>query len=71
MNLINIKINSMNTDLYKTEKREYTTPAIVVVGLDNEISLQLESDPPVPGNEGISAVPEFFDQNPFNVKSCC
>ncbi|HEY6914125.1 MAG TPA: hypothetical protein VI413_05565 [Paludibacter sp.] len=61
----------MKTYLYNTEKREYITPVILVVGLDNEISLQLESAPPVPGNEGISAVPEFFDQNPFNVENCC
>lgn len=61
----------MNTNLNNTEKREYITPAIVVVGLDNEISLQLESVPPVPGNEGLSAVPEFFNQNPFNTENGC
>ena len=51
-------------------KREYIAPVVLKINLDNEISLQLESGPPVPGNEEISKVPEFFNKSPFNPANC-
>ncbi len=66
----NIKNDSMNTVLNNGKKREYQAPEIIVVGLDNEISLQLESSPPYPGNENISMSPEYFNQSPFGSENC-
>jgi len=56
----------MNIHSNNTEKHEYIAPSILVINLDNDISLQLESSPPVFENEGLTAVPEFFKQNPFH-----
>ena len=43
----------MKTTMKTTKKRVYATPEIQVVNLDNEISLQLESDPPVNGDDEV------------------
>jgi len=51
-------------------KQKYVVPEILVICLDNEISLHLESDPPIPENEEITVVREFFEQNPFNPRNC-
>jgi len=45
-------------------KRVYTAPVIEHVKLDNEISLILESDPPIGPFEGKNA-PEYFNNDPF------
>ena len=49
----------------KYMKRKYSVPNIHEIKLDNEISLQLASDPP--SYEGLNAgkIPECFIQNPF------
>lgn len=59
----------MKTSLNNIGKREYIVPEIFVITLDNEISLQLESTPPVPGNEELSVASEFFSQSPFHLQN--
>lgn len=50
----------MKTEIIKSIlKREYVTPNIDCIQLDNNISLQLESDPAIGPFETMSA-PEFF-----------
>ena len=46
------------------EKKQYTAPAIEIIELDNEISLALESAPPVGPSETLNSV-----QNPFKQES--
>lgn len=48
------------------EKLTYTTPQIERIKLDNEISLALESAPPVFPGEGISAT-EYFNNDPLKL----
>lgn len=45
----------------KVIKREYQSPAIERVVLDNEISLSLNSLPPDGPDEGIGKTPEYFN----------
>ncbi len=53
----------------KTTKKEYIEPNIDVIVLDNEISLVLESStPPIGPSETKNAVPDYFENNPFNTK---
>jgi len=47
-----------------TEKRTYNTPQLELVKLDNDISLILESEPPVGPDEALSS-PQFFNNDPF------
>ena len=52
----------------KTEdkkNREYTTPVVESIELDNEISLILASAPPGGPGEVIGAAPEYFNPDPF------
>ena len=46
------------------EKKTYTAPAIEIIFLDNEISLALESAPPVGPSETLNSI-----QSPFKQKS--
>ena len=46
------------------EKKKYTEPAIEIIMLDNEISLALESSPPVGPSETLNSI-----QNPFKQES--
>ena len=55
----------MRTSEKTTEKRMYNSPEIVCVELDNEISLALESTPPVGPGEGASLAPEYMNNDPF------
>lgn len=50
----------------KIEKRNYATPLIEQIKLDNEISLALESTPPLGPWEVSKNAPEYFNNNPFN-----
>lgn len=43
----------------------YTAPQIELVELDNEISLALESTPPMGPNESRNIMPESYNDNPF------
>ncbi len=49
-------------------KKTYIAPLIELIKLDNEISLALESTPPVGPEEGYNNFhqPEKFDANIFN-----
>lgn len=49
-------------------RREYISPKLTYTKLDNSISLELQSEPPVgPGEPGFSAqAPEYFNNNPLN-----
>jgi hypothetical protein len=54
------------TDKMET-KKTYTAPIIELVLLDNEISLALESNPPLgPEETSNSLAPELFNNNPLN-----
>lgn len=48
--------------------RKYIAPDIVLIKLDNEISLALESTPPEGPNEVYNITPTQFNNNPFNNK---
>ncbi len=49
------------------QKKTYCTPIIEHIRLDNEISLALESEPPVFPGEGLSKAPEYFNNDPFKL----
>ncbi len=49
-------------------KRTYKTPEIEYVMMDSEISLQLQSNPPIPGNENTGALmKDNFDNEPYKM----
>ena len=48
-----------------TAKRMYNCPEIFSIKLDNEISLVLESNPPIGPDEGISFSPGYLKLDPF------
>ncbi len=43
----------------------YTTPRIELISLDNEISLALESAPPVGPGEGLLKTTEYPNNDPY------
>ena len=47
------------------DKRVYSKPEIMVMKLDNEISLAMASAPPEGPDEVMNSVPEFFNNDPF------
>ena len=52
----------------EAKKRIYISPEIQLIELDNEISLQLASEPPVPENgEEVFNKPEYFNNDPYKV----
>ena len=58
----------MHTSKTKLTKREYTVPKVECVKLDNEISLVLESNPPVSGKETQNTnTPEYFKNDPLKM----
>lgn len=64
MSIYNILQNTPAILLEKV-RGKYLTPSITCINLDKEISLQLESDPPVLPNEGRVIAPEYFNNDPF------
>lgn len=55
-------------ETYINSKKEYQSPVINLILLDNEISLALQSTPPpAPGEPGYtgSLAPEFLNNDPF------
>ena len=50
------------------EKRDYLVPMIVEIKLDSEITLILESAPPIGPNEGYLKTPEYLNNNPFKAE---
>jgi len=53
----------MNSQL--KEKRKYFAPLIECILLDNEISLSMESYPPIRPNELTGLTPEYLNNDPF------
>ena len=50
----------------KNHKRAYNIPQLIKVSLDNEISLELESNPPGgPGEVQNLHAPDYFNNDPF------
>lgn len=47
------------------EKKRYIVPCIEIIFLDNEISLALESNPPIGPNEEALLSPKYFNSDPF------
>lgn len=47
------------------EIRAYVSPKIEFIKLDNEISLVLESTPPVGPEEGSLQIKDYFNSNPY------
>jgi hypothetical protein len=50
---------------HNIEKREYTVPVVEHIKLDNEISLALESAPPIAPGEFSNNAPQYFNNDPF------
>jgi len=48
-------------------KRVYIPPTLEQIKLDNEISLILESNPPVGPYESLNKVPDCFQSDPFKI----
>jgi len=56
----------MSTIQESTKKRAYLFPVIECIKLDSEISLTLDSNtPPVYGDEIVSLIPTFLNNDPF------
>lgn len=55
----------MKTQSENAKKRIYDTPQIEQIKLDNEISLALESTPPVFELTKNAGAPEYFNADPF------
>jgi len=60
----------MKRILMTTAKRNYIAPAVELIKLDNEISLQLTSDAPYGPGENQSKAPEYFNSDPFKENLC-
>lgn len=60
-------MNIINND----NKRNYITPEVAIIKLDNEISLALASDPPAGPGEGSGGTyaPEYMKQDPFKAQN--
>lgn len=55
----------MNSTNKITEKRSYFPPIVDKIELDNEISLALESSPPIGPDEGAYLSPDYLENDPF------
>lgn len=49
------------------KKHEYVVPEIKCITLDSEISLQMESTPPIPINESNASMPGYFNNDPLKM----
>jgi hypothetical protein len=52
------------------KKKKYRAPRIKWIPLDNEISLALESSPPLGPSEGFISSPDKKNQDPFKSNNC-
>ena len=57
----------MKTQMENNQKRAYFAPQIKQIKLDNEISLVLESEPPLGPGESLLKAPEYFNNDPFKL----
>jgi len=55
----------MKSNIEILNKRTYSSPRIEQIKLDNEISLQLQSDAPIGPGEGFNKAPEHLNNDPF------
>jgi len=55
----------MRTQIENNIRKTYIVPQIEQIRLDNEISLALESDPPIYETSNHSNVPEYLNNDPF------
>jgi len=55
----------MSIQIENIQNRTYSAPQIELIKLDNEISLILESTPPLGPNESFLKKPEYFNNDPF------
>lgn len=56
-------------NITELQKREYISPKLTCTNLDNSISLELQSEPPIGPGEGrnLQNAPEYFNNNnPLN-----
>ena len=51
-------------------KKRYTSPVVERIKLDNDISLQLESEPPFGPGETGSLTPEYIKNDPYKTTGC-
>lgn len=51
----------------ESNKKQYCTPQIERVILDNEISLALQSSPPIGPDETHLMQPDYFNNDPFKM----
>ena len=52
------------------EKKKYISPSIEWIPLDNEISLALESNPPIGPDEVFLRVSDSIYEDPFKSNNC-
>ncbi len=58
----------MNIEIRLRKKlKNYQSPEIVMIKLDNEISLALESDPPIQDGESVNLI-NMKVQNPYKIE---
>jgi hypothetical protein len=55
-------------DTQQNFKKKYVAPTLEWIALDNNISLALESSPPVGPGESRNLAPEYLDADPYKTK---
>lgn len=55
----------MKTQIENTENSSYIQPQIERIKLDNDISLQLDSEPPTGPGEPTTLAPDYLNNDPF------
>jgi hypothetical protein len=59
-------MNQFNQDYPQDNRRRiYIRPDVEIIRLDNEISLQLQSEPPTFETRNMHESPEYFNNSPF------
>jgi hypothetical protein len=55
----------MKTHIENTGNSSYFPPQIEIIKLDNDVSLQLESEPPIGPGELTTLAPDYFNSDPL------
>jgi hypothetical protein len=55
----------MKQNNIELEKRRYNAPQLMLVKLDNAISLELESEPPTFESSNLGNAPDYFNNDPL------
>lgn len=58
--------NNENLTIMEFTKKEYNAPEIIKIVLDCQISLAMESDPPIGPEESQNFIIEKTNTNPYN-----